>query len=180
MAVPSPHKRCDAGSNPAAPTITKACPKCKTTKLITEYTRHTGRPTGAHSWCRQCMRTANNARYKANPAFRERIRRNANRRASATQEWLLEYLLAHPCIDCGDTDIRTLDFDHRNPKEKHLSICVMLKKSLALDAIKDEVRKCDVRCASCHRKRTCDARNDWRSRAQAARTSSSMVRATAS
>ena len=35
---------------------------------------------------------------------------------------LIEYLTHHACIDCGQTDIRVLDFDHvRGEKLGHIS-----------------------------------------------------------
>ncbi len=66
------------------------------------------------------------------------------------QAWLSQYLLGHPCVDCGNADIRVLDFDHtRGIKAKCVS--KMAHDCHPLSAVIEEVSKCDVRCANCHR-----------------------------
>ena len=34
------------------------------------------------------------------------------------REFIDIYKEAHPCIDCGNNDIRVLQFDHRDPSTK--------------------------------------------------------------
>lgn len=65
--------------------------------------------------------------------------------------YLKEYLESHPCVDCGISDIRVLQFDHRDPDEKYMPVA-HLTSSIGL--LKKEVAKCDVRCANCHMIRT--------------------------
>lgn len=69
------------------------------------------------------------------------------------KEWIRSYLLRHPCIDCGFTDIRALDFDHvRGIKFKDIS--TLTRNASSLTKIKEEIAKCDVRCSNCHRIQT--------------------------
>lgn len=57
------------------------------------------------------------------------------------------------CLDCGESDPRVLDFDHvRGEKKKNVSD--MAACAYSIHRIKEEMRKCDVRCANCHRKET--------------------------
>ena len=66
---------------------------------------------------------------------------------------LYEYLREHPCVDCGETDVRVLEFDHRDPTTKRQSIghlAARKRRQLVLA----EIEKCDVRCVNCHRRRT--------------------------
>jgi hypothetical protein len=71
-----------------------------------------------------------------------------------------EYLKTHPCIDCGESDPRCLDFDHRNPVEKLEGIADMICRVQANNVVlATEIAKCDVRCANCHRKRTYDEKH---------------------
>lgn len=73
--------------------------------------------------------------------------------------FLRDYLLRHSCVDCGDSRLEVLDFDHVRGK-KRMPISKMLRYRYSIDTIKDEIAKCEVRCASCHRVQT-SARNGW-------------------
>lgn len=65
------------------------------------------------------------------------------------------YLQDHPCVDCGESDLRCLDFDHRDPTTKDRNICVLVAGgSWSWNTVFQEIQKCDVRCANCHRKKT--------------------------
>lgn len=106
---------------------------------------------------RPSQRPANVAFYWLNRAFEiERVRS----RQAATVAFLRE-LRSSPCADCGGAfEPHQMDFDHRNPSLKAFRLTAgsaMLKSRVALE---DEVRKCDVVCANCHRVRT------WKRHAQ--------------
>ena len=70
------------------------------------------------------------------------------------------YFSVHPCVDCGNTDIRVLDFDHVYG-EKGGNISRMIQGSPWL-AIEAEIAKCEVRCANCHRIKTIERGQWWR------------------
>jgi tRNA G26 N,N-dimethylase Trm1 len=63
-----------------------------------------------------------------------------------------EFLLVHPCTDCGEKDVRVLEFDHR--KNKIRGVGEMIIGHFSWKRIMAEIKKCDVRCANCHRRRT--------------------------
>lgn len=77
---------------------------------------------------------------------------------------LAQHLRDNPCADCGETDIRCLDFDHRDPHDKVMNVTALIAKHATWARVAAEIEKCDVRCASCHRKRTSTVANDWRHR----------------
>tara|TARA_B100000900_G_scaffold406089_1_gene416605 strand:- start:2575 stop:2931 length:357 start_codon:yes stop_codon:yes gene_type:complete len=62
------------------------------------------------------------------------------------------------CVDCGESNPVVLEFDHVRG-EKAGNIADMVHRPLCVDAIKEEIRKCEVRCANCHRKKTFERRN---------------------
>jgi hypothetical protein len=68
------------------------------------------------------------------------------------REVVKQHLLKNPCVDCGETDIAILEFDHRVPAEKRFNIAGNYIRSLP--ALFREISKCDVRCVRCHRRRT--------------------------
>jgi hypothetical protein len=61
----------------------------------------------------------------------------------------------HPCKDCGEADIVTLEFDHVRGKKRD-NVSNMVKYNAPIELIVTEIAKCDVVCANCHRKRTRD------------------------
>lgn len=62
------------------------------------------------------------------------------------------YLELHACVDCPESDSVVLDFDHvRGEKKK--SVSDLVATGYSLTAIDDEIAKCEVRCANCHRRR---------------------------
>lgn len=50
---------------------------------------------------------------------------------------------------CGELDLRVLEFHHRDRSEKKFCVRVFIGHSIA--SILDEMEKCDVLCANCHR-----------------------------
>lgn len=64
----------------------------------------------------------------------------------------LQQAIGGKCVDCGITDYRLLDFDHKDPKTKLISISQSL--NLSFDDLLVETKKCDLRCPNCHRLKT--------------------------
>ena len=62
------------------------------------------------------------------------------------------------CVDCGELNPVVLDFDHVCGV-KVRNIADMVHRPFSINSIKAEIRKCDVRCANCHRKKTHQRRN---------------------
>lgn len=65
---------------------------------------------------------------------------------------MMEFYKSNPCVDCGETDPRVLDFDHISNKSHNVS--TLLRKEYSWSSILEEAAKCEVRCANCHRKKT--------------------------
>lgn len=57
---------------------------------------------------------------------------------------------ARGCRCCDETEIACLDFHHRDRDEKSFNVMEMLTRSEQM--LRDEIAKCDVLCANCHRK----------------------------
>lgn len=65
-------------------------------------------------------------------------------------QWLGEYKRSRGCGRCGVTDPRVLDFHHKSDEDKEFGIGEF-RRAVGFDRIKEEVKKCDVVCANCHR-----------------------------
>ena len=58
------------------------------------------------------------------------------------------------CVSCGTTD--NLEFDHINPLDKSLNIThkLVLKNAYQLEEVVQELKKCQLLCEQCHKKKT--------------------------
>ena len=103
--------------------------------------------------CRECQQKRRRHGYVDNKDRVKTINRTAalNAREEA-REYIYQYLLEHPCLDCGETNPQLLSFDHVRG-DKKLGISEMVGRGWSLETIKAEVRKCDVVCFNCHMRR---------------------------
>lgn len=113
--------------------------------------------------CIECRRANGREHYRRNRAYyvAKAQERNARTR-DVVRRWLLDYLQRSSCLDCGTTDVRVLEFDHRDPSEKRAEVSVLASDGYSLDTVRVEVDKCDVRCANCHAIRTRTREGWWR------------------
>jgi hypothetical protein len=90
-----------------------------------------------------------------------RWRQKANHRNAAL---VLEHLTSAACIDCAIADPLVLQFDHRPGEIKVKDIGWFVSSGSRMGLLLDELAKCDVRCANCHRRRTAQGRGWFRAR----------------
>ena len=93
-----------------------------------------------------------------NVAYYARNREREILRVRQRQDARLAYLRGlrrRPCADCGGTfEPHQMDFDHRDPANKSFRL-TSSRAMLASEAtLRQELEKCDVVCANCHRVRT--------------------------
>lgn len=100
---------------------------------------------GLQTYCRACQAAhyrGNSIRHRANAKLTRERRRDEARAA------VMDALRAG-CVDCGNSDVRVLHFDHvRGTKVQ--SISTMVRVGAGLAKILEEIDKCEVRCANCH------------------------------
>lgn len=139
----------------------KVCVTCHELKPLESFALRSASKDGRQGRCRDCFR----GWYAANTSVaREAIdRRRAGRRAEVRAK-LADYLMDHPCVDCGETDLRVLELDHRVGSGKRFGIGQMLTGGWNWSAVAHEIGKCDVRCANCHRRVTAERADQWRHR----------------
>jgi hypothetical protein len=93
--------------------------------------------------------------YKKNTAYYVKKARRRNKAVrEETHKKIFEYFLSHPCVDCGETDPVVLEFDHIKRENKNLEISLMVSSYKTWEIILEEIQKCEVRCANCHRRKT--------------------------
>lgn len=84
----------------------------------------------------------------------ERVAERKRRVRTENRKAVLTYLLAHPCVDCGERDPDVLDFDHVRGEKRSEVTDLAFHNSLNWAAVEVEIAKCEVRCANCHRRKT--------------------------
>lgn len=84
------------------------------------------------------------------PENKESNKRSVQKIKLRNRNIVVNYLKKHPCVDCGNTDIRVLQFDHVIGK-KIDSVSVGVKDSWSVEKLLKEINKCEVRCANCHK-----------------------------
>jgi hypothetical protein len=65
-------------------------------------------------------------------------------------QWINDYKHQHGCSRCKITDVRVLDFHHKDDQDKLFTIGGF-RRSVGFNRIQEEVKKCEVVCANCHR-----------------------------
>ena len=138
------------------------CRKCLAMKPWTEFPRRGRESLRLQTWCKACFSAYKAERHQKNHEREtRRIHRNQRARIRKNREQIDAYLLAHPCVDCGEADIRVLDFDHVRG-EKRGDVSTMVNTGRSWWMIETEIAKCDIRCANCHRRVTHQRRQNPR------------------
>ncbi len=103
-------------------------------------------------FCRGCQAEYNRKHYLANKDLYVRRAEESKRKARLERTTkLLKFFAEHPCVDCGEMDPLVLEFDHLRDKEFNISTALSCRK---WKTVLDEIEKCEVVCANCHRRRT--------------------------
>ena len=102
------------------------------------------------AYCRECQNAHHKGYYAKNKLPWKLKERERRKRMSA----LVNELKRLPCADCGGSfPPCVMDFDHRDPKLKKQNVALMVHRN-SLEVIMEEIEKCDLVCANCHRLRT--------------------------
>jgi hypothetical protein len=136
----------------------KLCPQCQETKSLDEFgVRTNGR---VQHWCRACHRAYQRRYFKEHQEYyaqlqAERVKRNRR---------MLREAKSVPCADCGRTyPFFVMDFDHRPGVKKEFNLAnVAGQTRISARRLLEEIAKCDVVCANCHRIRTWQRRRAQR------------------
>jgi hypothetical protein len=128
------------------------CSRCKEEKPDEDFAWRRRGQGQRDTYCRPCRAAYKQEHYAANKA---RYIAAARQRKKALIEertvYLVTFLREHPCVDCGESDPIVLEFDHL--RDKRFSISEGIQGRNWQDVL-DEIAKCDVVCANCHRRRT--------------------------
>jgi hypothetical protein len=136
---------------------TKMCFKCKEIKPLSHFYLNKNSRYDTYCVPCRCEISRNFQRTRAPKSLKPRNVYERERRA-ALGTWVLNYLQTHPCVVCGESDPIVLDFDHIRGKKKY-PVTYMISHQYCLETVIEEIAKCQVLCANCHRRKTAKEQN---------------------
>lgn len=109
---------------------------------------------GIFQWhCKPCHKEYRKQHYEAN---RQRYIDRAQNWELKQKIQFIEWMKDKTCVDCGIADLRVLEFDHLRDKSFTISQKIGV---LSFDRLLEEIEKCDIVCANCHKIRTSTTQN---------------------
>jgi len=131
----------------------KVCSRCKKRQPVINFNWRNKKKGTRDYRCRTCWKTLRRIQYER---YTEYYKNKADKRRKELDkvnfEHLITYLRQRPCIDCGETDVVVLEFDHVKGKKKY-NIAKLINSHL-WSTIQKEIAKCEVRCRNCHMRKT--------------------------
>ena len=129
----------------------KRCNSCKRLKLLKEFSYSKFNSDGHQRKCKVCSHKYEREYYYTHEKVRILTKKRIKEKERENRIYIYQYKKTHPCVDCGEKDPRCLIFDHVRGKKKNNVGSLMTN---TLGQIKKEIKKCVIRCANCHAKRT--------------------------
>ena len=125
----------------------RQCYGCKEMKTLDAFPKSKRESGGRRYQCYLCKREQD----KNRPSSRLLMREHRGRQQSRAVAILDDYRRTHPCPRCGESEPAALDFHHVDPSVKSGPIMVIAKNG-TMQKLREELAKCIILCANCHRK----------------------------
>jgi len=128
----------------------RVCTKCGHRRLIKFFNK---KGTGRTARCKHCLGEDNRTAYLTSRKRRKQVIDAVARRRTKLYAFIRSLKDDKRCVDCNRPyPYYVLDFDHL--EDKQFGISQIAKRGWSEQRILDEVKKCDLVCANCHRERT--------------------------
>jgi hypothetical protein len=127
----------------------KRCSKCETNKVLEEFHKNSRRKDGRQPYCKECSKSYYKTWQNQKPETRRRHADWKAERVAESRNRIVEYLQDHACVDCNESDIRVLVFDHVRGI-KVAGVAALVNRGAKWELIEEEISKCEVRCANHH------------------------------
>lgn len=127
----------------------KFCRYCSTTKSIGDFAFRGKDKTRKQAYCTECMKIFRKNHYHNNKE--QYVLRSRKYKKKIIKKYI-DWLSTKSCVDCGESDVVVLECDHvRGKKDGQISSMIRL---VSWSKILEELKKCEIRCANCHRRKT--------------------------
>jgi hypothetical protein len=136
--------------------MTKVCRVCLLEKPLNSFNVNDKMKDGYDSRCREC---ANLYQLNYNKTHKKNVYKNLvkhRKKRSLELKNFVNELKNKPCMDCGiQYNPWQMDFDHKPGMIKKFNISFKVGNgNTTIKALREEIAKCDIVCANCHRDRT--------------------------
>lgn len=129
----------------------KKCSRCKLPKDLSEFYTKKSAKDGYQSVCKQCMITNSKGRYQHNPQIKLNTKLNAKRDIDKLRAICDKIKQNYGCSFCVENNPICLDFHHLDSTTKEGDVSIFASHKAKEKTI-NEINKCLVVCANCHRK----------------------------
>lgn len=123
---------------------TKVCTQCGKTLPNSAFYTDPSQKSGLRPNCKECQKEYN----KLHPRDKKLKALYDIKIRDHLRSWLQEYKRGEKCFFCGESEPVALDFHHKKASDKTGKIASMKNYK----DITEEIKKCVVVCANCHRK----------------------------
>ncbi len=123
----------------------KYCYKCKQHKQFIDFNKNKTKADGLQSTCKSCSNIRRKEYYLDNKEKEKDIKKIYQQNVKL---WFQTYKKTLKCSICGDPRHYVLDFHHNGNKSDDVSRLVSNKSK---QKVLNELEKCTVLCANCHR-----------------------------
>lgn len=127
----------------------KKCYRCKIIKNLFEFSKNAAKSDGLSGQCKECHKILRKEHYIKN---KNKILLQVKQTKENYFEWY-KSLKNKPCKDCGiKYPHYVMEFDHLHSKKFQLGNAA--KGYYSKKEVLNEINKCELVCANCHRIRT--------------------------
>ena len=141
----------------------KQCTTCNVEFPIDEFNikkghfyKSNGKPKRQNR-CKKCHASASRENYAQNKEYKKKKTAEYNKNVVIPRNmtFVQKYKrIFGKCVKCGETDHRVLDFNHLDQSKKTAGVTQLAWNLASIKRIKNEIKKCEILCANCHRKHT--------------------------
>jgi hypothetical protein len=142
----------------------KQCARCKQRKDEAAFNWRWEERGVLQSVCRDCQHQQSHAHYETHKEkVQTRAKEQKKKAREEAEQFEYNFLSYSTCVDCGEYDFFVLTFDHVRGT-KRMDISRMVAEGYSIEAIREEIYKCEVVCANCHMRRESERRSGVRFR----------------